>query len=163
MRRAAILVFYVAFVAAGCTTAPTTKRLAQDAAGAMGGADRLQSIRAVSMKGGVGTRLRLGQTVHATDMEMPATLKNVVETFDLPSGRAMLDYELQLGAFGQHRKEILTKKNGKPVGLEDVAGRPLAVMSPDGLFSWGTQNNPSFLLRRNVVTILEGGAGFGIR
>jgi len=159
MRRTAFFVFLVAI--AGCTSAPTTKRLAQDAAGAMGGADRLQSIRTVSMKGGVGTRLRLGQTVHATDMETPAMLKNVVETFDLPNGRAMLDYELQLGAFGQHRREILTKKNGKPVGLEDVAGRPLAVMSPDGLFSWGTQNNPSFLLRRNVVTIMKAALASG--
>jgi hypothetical protein len=56
-----------------------------------------------------------------------------------------------MGDFGQHRQEVLTKKDGKGVGLENVAGRPLAVTSPSGLFSWGTQNSPEFLLKRNVV------------
>jgi hypothetical protein len=50
----------------------------------------------------------------------------------------------------QHRQEVLAKKDDRLVGLENVAGRPLAVMSPSGLFSW---NSPEFLLRRNVVTV----------
>jgi len=141
---------------AACSTAPpTAKQLADDAVMAMGGADRLQSVRTISMRGGVGSRYRHGQTVHVTDMESAGTLKNVVETADLPTGRAMLDYELQIDAFGQHRKEIVTTRNGRPVGLEDVAGRPLAIVSPSGLFSWGTQNNPQFLLRRNVVSVMR--------
>ena len=107
----------------------------------MGGAERLQGVRTLTMKGGVGTRHRLGQTVKVSDPETAATLKNVTETLDRTNNRAALDYELQLGPFGQHRREILTKKNDRPVGLEDVAGRPLAVMSPSGLFSWGTQNS----------------------
>src|SRR6185295_7187618 len=79
-------------VLTACSTAPpTAKQLADDAAVAMGGADRLQSVRTISMRGGVGSRFRHGQTVRVTDMESPGTLKNVVETADLPGGRAMLD------------------------------------------------------------------------
>src|SRR4030095_16226116 len=137
-----------------CVSAPTTQGLAKDAATAMGGLDRLRGVQTVAMKGGSGTRLRLGQMVHATDGEMPASLTNVVETLDLANGRAALDYEIKMGDFGQHRQEVLTKKNGKSVGLENVAGRPLAVVSPSGLFSWGTQNSPEFLLKRNVIGIV---------
>jgi glyoxylase-like metal-dependent hydrolase (beta-lactamase superfamily II) len=140
--------------AASCASAPTTQGLAKDAATAMGGLDRLRGVQTVTMKSGTGTRLRLGQMVHATDDEMPASLTNVVETLDLGNGRAALDYEIKMGDFGQHRQEVLTKKNGKAVGLENVAGRPLAVMSPTGLFSWGTQNSPEFLLKRNVLGIV---------
>src|ERR1051325_174096 len=132
----------------GCASPPTTQALAKDAATAMGGLDRLRGLQTIAMKGGSGTRLRLGQMVHATDAEMPASLTNVVETLDLANGRAALDYEITLGDFRQHRQEVLTKKNGKAVGLENVAGRPLAVMSPSGLFSWGTQKPPGVLLKR---------------
>jgi glyoxylase-like metal-dependent hydrolase (beta-lactamase superfamily II) len=59
----------------------------------------------------------------------------------------------------QHRQEVLTKKGDSLVGLENVAGRPLAVMSPSGLFSWGSQNSPEFLLRRNVITVALAAAG----
>jgi glyoxylase-like metal-dependent hydrolase (beta-lactamase superfamily II) len=105
------------------------------------------------MKGGVGTRTRLGQTVKVGDPEPVATLKNVTETLDPGNSRAALDYELQVGPFGQHRREILTRFKDRPIGLEDVAGRPLAIVSPSGLFSWGTQNHPEFLLKRNVIAV----------
>ncbi len=139
---------------ASCASAPTTKSLATDAATAMGGLDRLRRVQTVAMQDGTGTRLRLGQMVHATDAETPATLSKVTETLDLTNGRAVLDYEIKLGDFTQHRQEILTRKNGKAVGLENVAGRPLAVVSPSGLFSWGTQNSPEFLLKRNVLAVI---------
>jgi glyoxylase-like metal-dependent hydrolase (beta-lactamase superfamily II) len=143
---------------AACSSSPSTQSLAKDAAEAMGGLDRLRGVQTVQMKGGSGTRLRLGQMAHATDDEMPASLANVVETLDLGNGRAALDYEIKMGDFGQHRQEVLTKKNGRAVGLENVAGRPLAVMSPAGLFSWGTQNSPEFLLKRNVIGIVTAAA-----
>jgi glyoxylase-like metal-dependent hydrolase (beta-lactamase superfamily II) len=143
-----------ALLLTGCSRAPTTERLAQDAASVMGGADRLRGVQSLVMRGGAGTRLKLGQTVRATDVEKPATLKNVVETLDLANGRAALDYELENQGFMQHRQEVLTKKGDRAVGLENVAGRPLAVMSPSGLFSWGSQNSPEFLLRRNVITVM---------
>ena len=152
------VIFAMTLSAAACTSPPTTQKLAKDAAGAMGGIDRLRGLQTIVMKGGTGSRLRLGQMAHATDDEMPASLTNVVETLDLTNGRAALDYEIKMGDFGQHRQEVLTKKNGKAVGLENVAGRPLAVTSPSGLFSWGTQNSPEFLLRRNVVGIVMAAA-----
>jgi glyoxylase-like metal-dependent hydrolase (beta-lactamase superfamily II) len=141
------------FVAA-CAKAPTTQTLAQDAATAMGGIDKLRGVQTVVMRDGTGTRWRLGQMAHATDAEQPAGLAKVTETNDLANRRAALDYEIKLGDFGQHRQEVLTKKDGKYVGLENVAGRPLAVTSPSGLFSWGTQNHPEFMMARNIVTVV---------
>lgn len=139
--------------APACSTAPTAKGLAQDAVTAMGGAEQLRGVQTIVMTGGSGTRNRLGQTVHVTDPDGTGQLSNVIETIDLAGGRAALDYQIENDGFMQHRQEVLTKKNDKLVGLENVAGRPLAVMSPSGLFSWGTQNHPEFLLRRNVVTL----------
>jgi glyoxylase-like metal-dependent hydrolase (beta-lactamase superfamily II) len=137
-----------------CASPVTTRSLAEDAVMAMGGREKLRGVQTVVMRDGTGTRLRIGQMAHATDPEEPAVLSKVTETLDLADNRAALDYEIKLGGFGQHRQEILTKKNGQYVGLENVAGRPLAVMSPSGLFSWGTQNHPGFLMVRNVITVL---------
>lgn len=143
----------VGLLAAACSNAPTARGLAQEAVNAMGGPDRLRAVQTLVMSGGAGTRNRLGQTIRVGDPDRPATLSNVIETLDLAGGRAALDYQLENDGFMQHRQEVLTKKDGKPVGLENVAGRPLAVMSPSGLFSWGSQNSPEFLLRRNVITV----------
>jgi len=139
---------------AACSSAPTSRQLGQDALEAMGGAERVQRVNTLTMKGGVGTRYRHGQSIKVGDAEPAGMLKNVVETLDRVNGRAALEYEIQIGTFGQHRREILTKTtDGRAVGLEDVAGRPLAVMSPTGLFSWGTQNHPESLLKRNVIAV----------
>ena len=146
---------------ASCASAPTTKSLATEAAEAMGGLERLRAVQTVVMRDGSGTRLRLGQMVRATDAETAAQLSKVTETLDLVNGRAALDYEIKAGDFTQHRQEILTKKDGKGVGLENVAGRPLAVVSPSGLFSWGTQNSPEFLLKRNVIALVLDAADAG--
>ena len=139
---------------ASCAAAPTTKSLATDAATTMGGIEKLRAVQTIVMRDGTGTRLRLGQMAHATDAEQPAGLAKVTETNDLANHRAALDYEIKLGDFAQHRQEVLTKKDGKYVGLENVAGRPLAVMSPSGLFSWGTQNHPGFMMAYNVITLV---------
>jgi glyoxylase-like metal-dependent hydrolase (beta-lactamase superfamily II) len=79
---------------------------------------------------------------------------NVVEIVDLAGGRASLDYEVNEGGFMQHRHEVLTTKDGKPVGIEYVDARPVVATSPGGLFSWGTQNSPEMTLHRNLVGIL---------
>jgi glyoxylase-like metal-dependent hydrolase (beta-lactamase superfamily II) len=148
-----------------CSSAPTTRQLAQDAVTAMGGAERLQSIQTLVMKDGTGTRTRLGQTVRVGDAEMPAQLTKVIEIADIANGRASLDYELRSGGFMQHRHEILAKLGdgaaGKPVGIEIVGTRPIIATSPSGLFSWGTQNSPELLLKRNVVSIVLAAAETG--
>src|SRR5688572_18278003 len=138
---------------AACSTPPSARQLAQDAVTAMGGAEKLQSIKTIAMSGGTGTRTRLGQTVKATDAESGGQLKEVVEIADLANGRASLDYVLTIGDFMQHRHEILTKKGDKLVGVEIIPPRPTIATSPGGLFSWGTQNSPELLLRRNVVSV----------
>ena len=45
------------FALSACSSAPTAKSLAQESAGAMGGIEKLQSIKTLRMKGGEGTRL----------------------------------------------------------------------------------------------------------
>jgi glyoxylase-like metal-dependent hydrolase (beta-lactamase superfamily II) len=150
----------VAVIAGGCASRPTTQSLTREAAAAMGGEDRLKAVQNVVMRGGTGSRFRLGSTVRATDPEPGAALTNVVETLDLAGQRAALDYEIRNGDFTQHRQEILTRKDGKPVGLEQVGTRALAVMSPAALFSWGTQNSPEFLLTRHPVPALLAGLAF---
>lgn len=142
-------------LAVGCSSPATTQEHAKDALEAMGGADAVRGVQNYVMKGGTGTRARLGQLVSSGQPDPPAQMKNVVETYDLAGGRAALDYELSTASgFTQHRQEVLTKRGDRGVGLENVAGRPLAVVSPSGLFSWGTQNSPGMALRRNVLSIL---------
>jgi hypothetical protein len=148
-----VVVALIPLALAACA-APTGRKLAQDSVTAMGGAEKLQAIKTLTLKGGTGTRSRLGQMRKATDAETPGTLKDVVEIADLANGRASLDYALENQGFMQHRHEILTKRGDKPVGIEIVGTRPIIATSPDGLFSWGTQNNPEFLLRRNPVTVM---------
>ncbi len=83
-------------------------------------------------------------------------MKNVAEIVDLANGLASLDYEITIGDFTQHRREVLTARarGGNPVGLDYVGMRPVVATSPGGLFSWGTQNSPAVSLRRNLVGIL---------
>src|SRR5438270_14098107 len=104
-----ILLVISALWLSGCSAPSTPRTLAQDAVAAMGGAERLQNVKTLTMKDGTGTRLRIGQMVKATDQENPGQLKDVVDIVDLANGRASLDYALQTGGFMQHRHEILTQ------------------------------------------------------
>jgi glyoxylase-like metal-dependent hydrolase (beta-lactamase superfamily II) len=128
--------------------------LASRAITAMGGIDRIRAIRHYEMRGGTGSRSRLGQVVGSGEADPVAKLANVTETFDLDGRRAALTYDVNTaGGFGQSRQEVLTTSDGRAIGLERVAGRPLAVVSPAGLFSWGTQNSPQMALLRNPVSL----------
>jgi glyoxylase-like metal-dependent hydrolase (beta-lactamase superfamily II) len=151
--RRSLAVAAAALLAAACSSAPTGRGLAEEAVAAMGGADALRGVQTLVMSGGTGSRTRIGQSQKAGGPDATGQLSNVIETLDLANGRAALDYEFVNDGFMQHRQEVLTKKGNNLVGLENVAGRPLAVMSPSGLFSWGTQNSPEFLLRRNAITV----------
>ena len=140
----------------GCSSGTSQLQLAQDAVTAMGGADKLMGIQTLIMSGGTGTRTKVGQAMTATGPDQVGELSNDVETLDLVNGRAAFDYDLKVGAFVQHRHEVMTKfgegANGKPVGIESIEGVTFAT-TPSGLFSWGTQNSPEWLLRRNPVSI----------
>ncbi|HYR43100.1 MAG TPA: MBL fold metallo-hydrolase [Terriglobia bacterium] len=159
-RTRSMLLLIPAVWLSACSSTPTARKLAQDAVAAMGGAEKLQGVKTLTMKDGIGTRSRMGQMVHATDQESPGQLKDVVDIVDLANGRASLDYALQNGGFMQHRHEILTKRGDRPIGIDIVGTRPIIATTPGGLFSWGTQNSPEFLLRRNVISIALSAAEF---
>ena len=147
---------------AGCGSSSDVGQLGQDALEAMGGADAVRGVQSYQMRGGAGNRSRLGQRVRGDQPDPQATLANVIETIDLANGRAALDYEVVTGSgFSQHRQEILTKRGSDVIGLENVAGRPLAVVSGSGLFSWGPQNHPRMALERNVIAVARAAADSG--
>jgi len=139
----------------GCSSA-AQRQLAQDAVTAMGGAEKLMGIQSLIMSGGTGTRTKVGQAKTATGMDQVGQLSNVVETLDFGDARAAFDYDLKVGDFVQHRHEVLTKypagAAGKPIGIESIENVTFAT-TPSGLFSWGTQNSPEWLLKRNAVSI----------
>jgi len=140
---------------AGCSSV-SQKQLAQDAATAMGGLDKLMGIQTLTMTGGTGTRTKVGQPKTATGPDQVGQLANDIEVLDLVNGRAYSDYEITVGDFKQHRHEVLTKTegaDGKPVGIESIDGVTF-VTTPSGLFSWSTQNSPEWVLKRNPVSIM---------
>jgi len=148
----------IATISTACSSASTGKSIVSDAIAAMGG-DKLKAVQTVTMKGGSGTRTRLQEQRRVTDPEEPGMLTNVVEIVDLAENLASLDYQIKEGGFGQHRREVLTARGGKPVGIEYVDMRPVIATSPGGLFSWGTQNSPEIALHRNIVGIMLDAAG----
>src|SRR5262245_14222960 len=96
----AFAVVGIAVSVAACSSTPTSRQLGENALTAMGGADRVEGVSTLTMKGGVGTRYRHGQNVKVGDPEPAAMLKNVTETLDRVNSRAALDYEVQIGPFG---------------------------------------------------------------
>jgi glyoxylase-like metal-dependent hydrolase (beta-lactamase superfamily II) len=137
----------------GCS-APSQRQLAQDAVTAMGGADKLMAIQTLTMTDGTGTRTKVGQPSSATSPDVVGVLAKNVETLDLVNKRAAYDYDITVGTFMMHRHEVLNreKPDSKPFGVESIDGVTFAT-TPSGLFSWGTQNSPEWLLKRNPVSI----------
>ena len=152
-RFSAVLVGVVAVAAAGCSP-PTAKSLANETLTAMGGADKVKAIKTITMKDGAGTREQLLEPRHVGEAEAPAKLSKVTEIVDLADGRASMHYVIDNDGFMQDRHEVITKRGGNLVGLDYVGMRPVVATSVDGLFSWGTQNNPEITLRRNLVPVL---------
>src|SRR5262245_55243452 len=152
-RFAPVLSALLALGTAACA-APTAKSLADEALTGMGGADKVKAIKTLTMKDGAGTREQLLEPRHVGEAEPPAKLSKVTEIVDLANGRASLHYVIDNAGFMQDRHEVMTKRGGKPVGLDFVGMRPVVATSVDGLFSWGTQNNPEITLRRSLVPIL---------
>ncbi|HEX5108776.1 MAG TPA: MBL fold metallo-hydrolase [Vicinamibacterales bacterium] len=141
-------------VGTAACSAPTARSLSDEAMAAMGGADKVRAIRTITMKDGAGTRDQLLEPRHVGEAEPSAKLSKVTEIVDLAGGRASLHYVIDNAGFMQDRHEVMTRRNGKLVGLDYVGMRPVVATSVDGLFSWGTQNNPEITLRRSLVPIL---------
>jgi glyoxylase-like metal-dependent hydrolase (beta-lactamase superfamily II) len=121
----------------------------------------VKAIKTLTMKDGAGTREQLLEPRHVGEAEPPAKLSQVTEIVDLAGGRASLHYVIDNAGFMQDRHEVMTARGGKLVGLDFVGMRPVVATSVDGLFSWGTQNNPEITLRRNLVPMLLAAADPG--
>src|SRR5215510_12131958 len=152
--RFAVIFAGLAAVSASACSTPTAQSLSDEALTAMGGADKVKAITTITMKDGSGTREQLLEPRHVGEAEPPATLSKVTEIVDLADGRASMHYVIDNAGFMQDRHEVITRRGGKLVGLDYVGMRPVVATSVDGLFSWGTQNNPEITLRRSLVPIL---------
>jgi len=127
----------------------------------MGGEEKVSAIQTLTMTGGKGTRTKVGQPATTTGNDVTGELSNNVETLDLVNHRAAMDYDIKVGDFVQHRHEVFNreKPDGKPFGIESIEGVTFAT-TPSGLFSWGTQNSPEWMLKRNVVSVVLESAEF---
>jgi glyoxylase-like metal-dependent hydrolase (beta-lactamase superfamily II) len=139
---------------------PTTAELARRFVDAIGGRAALEGVHTMVLRG-EGTRTRMGQLTTGDGEDPMGGLRGVTETIDLANGRAAYDYEVTFGDFGMQRTEVFTTFEGTPVGWNTGPGRPNIAVSPNGLFSWATQNSPEMLLRRNVVAIALAAADTG--
>ena len=130
----------------------TAAELAERLVEAMGGRAALESVQTLALRG-EGTRTRVGQIAETGGEDQTGQLTQLTETIDFANERAAFDYDLVIGEFMQHRTEVLTTHEGEPVGWNTGPDRPNIVTSPNGIFSWATQNSPEMLLRRNVITV----------
>jgi glyoxylase-like metal-dependent hydrolase (beta-lactamase superfamily II) len=147
------IAFVWALTLGACSTSgPSSSELAGNMLEAMGGPQALSQVRTIVLHGS-GTRTRLGQIPETGGDDPVATITEVTETIDLENGRAAVDNDITNGGFMQHRTEVLTTYNGQPVGWGNTRGRPNMATTPNGLFSWATQNSPEWFLRRNVISI----------
>src|SRR6185436_20446080 len=78
---------------ASCSNS-SPRHLVQEAATAMGGADKLKGIATISTTGGTGTRTKVGQAMTATGPDQTGQLSNDSEILDLANKRAAFDYDL---------------------------------------------------------------------
>lgn len=131
---------------------PTVAELADRLVEAMGGRIELMAVQSLVLRG-EGERTRMGQIPETGGEDPTGRLVGVTETIDRENGRAAFEYGIQSGPFTQNRIEVYTSFEGEPVNWNTGPGRPNIVTSPNGTFSWATQNAPQTLLRRNVVSI----------
>src|SRR5690606_30167000 len=130
---------------------PSTAELAQRLVDEMGGVGALRGVETL-VREGAGMRTRVGQIRVAGGEDWTARLDQT-ETIDFARGRAAFDYTISSDTFSMQRTEVYTSFEGSPVGWNTGPGRPEIATSPNGIFSWATQNSPQTLLRRNVITI----------
>ena len=132
--------------------ASSTAELAAALVAAMGGRAALEGADTLVLRGD-GTRTRMGQIAQTGGEDPMGSLAGVTETIDLANGRAAFDYDVVIGEFRLHRTEVLTSFEGEPVGWNTGPNRPAVAVSPNGLFSWASQNTPEMLLSRNAISV----------
>lgn len=135
----------------------TTAELVAELIDAMGGAAAFDDVPVLVMRGD-GTRTRMGQIAVTGGEDPMGSLADVTETLDIAGGRAAFDYDVMSGGFMQHRTEVYTRFENEPVGWATGPNRPNIATSPNGLFSWATQNSPEMLLKRNIISVALGAA-----
>jgi glyoxylase-like metal-dependent hydrolase (beta-lactamase superfamily II) len=136
---------------------PTTAALATRLIETLGGRAALESVETLVLRG-AGARTRMGQIAFTGGEDGVGQLNGVTETLDLANGRAAFDYDVVNGDFTQHRTEVFTTFEGARIGWNTGPDRPKVATSPNGIFSWATQNSPEMLLRRNIISVALGAA-----
>lgn len=163
LRLRSVLIVVGVLVAVGCGGPVTTQKMIDDSIAAAGGAEKLKTIKAVTLKGS-GTQTFFGQGVNAADPGPPSTLE-IVEIYDYANGRAAIEYDLNIspsspyGAFKSHRREVLTRSGqgaaARPVGYVMTAGKgPAFVMSPNALYGYALYPSPETSMRRSYLGLL---------
>src|SRR5690606_19715450 len=126
--------------AEGANAPPTTAELAQRLVESMGGIDALNGVETLVGRGS-GMRTRIGQIRIAGGEDWTLRVEQT-ETIDLANGRAAFDYAISNDQFNMQRTEVYTSFEGTPIGWNTGPGRPQIATSPNGIFSWATQNSP---------------------
>jgi hypothetical protein len=130
---------------------------------AMGGTTKLENIHTLVFKGEAAITI-VGRARTPTEEDPVAQIKNLVETIDFLNSRAAFDYDIELGEFNRHRREVYTKYGlsgaMRPVGymmVNDSVGtyRGVGAVSPNGLSARAIHDTPETLLHRSIVEIMR--------
>jgi len=140
----------------GCAGDPGSRAVVDQAIAAMGGLEKLEGLESIVRRGS-GSRTMIGQVRTPDESPTAATLTNYTEAIEFAGGRALVEYDLEFGAFQQHRLEAVTKQgrgiNAAPVGYQLVGDRG-SVVSIDALLSYSAFDTPAMALQRDVLSLM---------
>ena len=142
---------------AGCSSTGNAGQVVASAIAEGGGLERLQAVTSIVRRGS-GTGVMVGQ-VPTPDVAPPsADLTNYTEAIDFVNNRTMVEYDLKLGAFEQHRREVLTDYESGvdtiALGYQMANGRG-SVVSPNALYSFAAPfHTPTLAQLRDPITVL---------
>ena len=140
----------------GCGGDPGSRAVVDEAIAVMGGLDKLEGVESIVRRGS-GSRTMIGQVRTPDDAPTAANLTNYTEALEFAGGRALVEYDLEFGAFQQHRREAVTKHgrgiDATPVGYQMVGERG-AVVSTGALLSYSAFDTPAMALQRDVLNLM---------
>ena len=90
MKHLASLVLLAAVASAACTQTPAEQQIVNDAAAAIGGAERIQAVKTLVIEGG-GTNGNLGQDMTPDAIGQSFTVTDYKRAIDVPSGRVRIE------------------------------------------------------------------------